>query len=88
MVSKTIVLSNEKGLHLRPAGKVCDLALTFKAHSQMQIGDQIYNLKSMLSVLSAQVSSGTEMKITCEGVDEKEALDAIVRLMSGDLEDV
>lgn len=88
MVSREIVLSSEKGIHLRPAGKVCDLALNFKAHITMKIGDRSYNLKSMLSVLSAQVSPGTKMVILCDGPDEDQALEEICGLMSGDLENV
>lgn len=87
MVSRTVTLSNEKGLHLRPAGKVCDTALNFRSRSEMRIGNGHYNLKSMLSLLSAQVTSGTEMEIVCDGPDEKEALDAICALLCGDLED-
>ncbi len=86
MVSEKIVIRTEKGLHLRPAGKICDLALSFKSHSRMKIGDSVYNLKSMLSVLSAQVTSGVEIEITCEGADEKEALKALCDLMTGDLD--
>ena len=86
MVSRKVVLTNEKGLHLRPAGRVCDLALTFSAKSEMHLGNGIYNLKSMLSVLSAQVTPGTEMEIVCDGPDEDEALDAICTLLNGDLE--
>lgn len=86
MVSREIVLQSEKGLHLRPAGKVCDLALNFKAHVQMKIGDRSYNLKSMLSVLSAQAAPGTRMEILCEGPDEDQALEEICRLLTGDLE--
>lgn len=86
MVSRKVVLKSEKGLHLRPAGRVCDLALTFSAKSEMHIGSGTYNLKSMLSVLSAQVTPGTEMEVVCEGPDEHEALDAICTLLTGDLE--
>lgn len=86
MVSRKIVLENTKGLHLRPAGKACDLALTFTAKTQMKVGSGIYNLKSMLSVLSAQVGAGTEMEIICDGPDEKEALEALCSLLSSDMD--
>lgn len=81
MESREIVLKNEKGLHLRPAGKVCDLALRFQSRTEMKIGTGIYNLKSMLSVLSAQVADGTKMEIVCSGPDEREAIAAICTLL-------
>lgn len=86
MVSRTVQIANEKGLHLRPAGKVCDLALNYRCKSEMHIGGRTYNLKSMLSVLSAQVQEGTTIEITCDGPDEEEAAAALYDLMSGDLE--
>ena len=65
MESREIVLKNEKGLHLRP----------------MKVGTGVYNLKSMLSVLSAQVTDGTKMEIVCSGTDEREALTSICALL-------
>ena len=81
MESREIVLKNEKGLHLRPAGKVCDLALRFQSRTEMKVGTGVYNLKSMLSVLSAQVTDGTKMEIVCSGTNEREALTSICALL-------
>ncbi len=81
MESREIVLNNEKGLHLRPAGKVCDLALKFQCRTEMKVGTGVYNLKSMLSVLSAQAAAGTKMEIVCSGPDEREAIAAICTLL-------
>lgn len=86
MVSREIVLGNAKGLHLRPAGKVCDLALNYKSRTQMVIGNRTYNLKSVLSVLSAQVVDQKEVTIVCEGPDEKEALEAVCGALESDLD--
>ena len=36
------------------------------------------NAKSVLSVLGACVKCGNEIELTCEGVDEQEALDHLV----------
>ena len=44
MISRKITLVNEKGLHLRPAGRVCELALTYKAKATMKTGAGEYNL--------------------------------------------
>lgn len=86
MISRKITLVNEKGLHLRPAGRVCELALTYKAKATMKTGAGEYNLKSMLSVLAAQVIPGTELEIICEGPDEKDALESLCSLLTSDLD--
>ena len=38
MISRKITLVNEKGLHLRPAGRDFELALTYKAKATMKTG--------------------------------------------------
>ena len=42
--------------------------------------------KSVLSVLGAVVRAGDELEITCEGTDEQEAMEAIVKLFESGLE--
>lgn len=86
MVSREVVLGNAKGLHLRPAGKVCDQALEYRSRTEMVIGSRTYNLKSVLSVLSAQVMDQREVTVVCDGPDEKEALDAICSMLQSDLD--
>ena len=43
------------------------------------------NAKSVLSVLGACVKSGDEIEFVCEGVDEKEALAAMVQAVEDGL---
>ena len=49
MLEQEILLSSQRGLHLRPAGRLCELALRYRCRSQMVIGDKSFNLKSVLS---------------------------------------
>ena len=43
------------------------------------------NAKSVLSVLGACVKCGNEIELTCEGVDEQEALDHLVAAIDSGL---
>ena len=43
------------------------------------------NAKSVLSVLGACVKCGDEIELVCEGADEKEALEALVKAIEGGL---
>ena len=74
MVSQMFVVTEPLGLHLRPAGKLCELALEYTAKIQLRKGSHDANAKSVLGVLAAKVQQGDEIEIICEGVDEKEAL--------------
>ena len=80
MVSQTFVVTEPLGLHLRPAGKLCEIALEYQAKIQLRKGCHYANAKSVLGVLAAKVQQGDEIEIICDGVDEMEAL---MRLMDG-----
>ena len=86
MVTKKITVKNQTGLHLRPAGILCRTAMLYKSHISLTYGDTTANAKSVLSVLGAGVKAGDELEITCEGVDEQEAMEAMVNLFESGLE--
>lgn len=85
MVSQKVLVKNETGLHLRPAGNLCKEAMQYKSRITLKFGDTCANSKSVLSVLGACVKFGDEVEITCEGEDEEEALKAIVGMIESGL---
>ncbi len=80
MVSEKVVVINPSGLHLRPAGNLCKLALKFSSKINIKYKDAVANAKSVLSVLGTCVKYGDEIEFECEGADEVEALRAIIEL--------
>ena len=85
MVSKKVVITNPTGLHLRPAGNLCKVAMNFKSHITFAYGDNKKKKKSVLSVLGACVKCGDELEFKCEGPDEEEAMSAMVEAIEGGL---
>lgn len=81
MVEKKILLGCSGGLFLRSAGEICKKAMQYRCRSELVIGDEYYNLRSVLSVLSAQVSSRGEVYLRCDGTDETEAATALTQLL-------
>ena len=77
MVKANVEIRNLTGLHLRPAGVLCNKAIQFKSKIHFQVRDTTANAKSVLSVLGACVK--------CEGEDEKEALDSMIKVVSDGL---
>ena len=86
MTVQKITVKNQTGLHLRPAGILCRTAMLYKSHITLSYGEVSANAKSVLSVLGAGVKAGDELEIRCEGVDEQEALKAMVELFESGLE--
>ena len=77
MLTKTVVINNPTGLHLRPAGNLCKEAVKYKSKITFNYRNNNTNAKSVLSVLAACVKCGDEIEIICVGPDEEEALAAL-----------
>ena len=67
MVSKKVTVKNPTGLHLRPAGILCNEAMKYQSQITFVYDGGMANAKSVLSVLGACVKCGTycEKKISC-----------------------
>ena len=81
MVEREILLGCSGGLFLRDAGAICEMAMRYRCRSELVMGDDCYNLRSVLSVLSAQASSRKEALLRCDGPDEVQAEKALTDLL-------
>ncbi len=87
MVSKTIVVQNQVGLHARPATFFIQKSNEFKSSIWIEKEDRKVNAKSLLGVLSLGITKGTEVKIIADGVDEEEAINALEALIDSNFSD-
>ena len=85
MVSQKVVITNPTGLHLRPAGVLCNEAMKFTSRVTFRHGNDVSNAKSVLSVLGACIKYGCEIELICEGEDEDAALAAMVSVVESGL---
>ena len=73
------------GLYVRPEGILCNEAMKYQSLITFDYDGGTANAKSVLSVLGACVKCGNEIELTCEGVDEQEALDHLVTAIDSGL---
>lgn len=86
MVSDEVRIDSKLGIHLRPAGAMCNEAVKYKSAISFSAGnDKTANAKSVISILAAGVKHGDIIKITADGEDENQALDAVVRALKQSL---
>lgn len=81
MTEKVFVVKNETGLHARPASLFVQKAAKFKSVIKLKRDGKEANAKSIISVLSLGASKGSEVTVCADGVDEVEAVDALVELL-------
>ncbi|MDD4509932.1 MAG: HPr family phosphocarrier protein [Oscillospiraceae bacterium] len=85
MVSQKVVIKNPSGLHLKPAGLLCNIAIRYQSLITFAYKKGTANAKSVLSVLAACVKNGDEIELVCDGPDEQEALSALVEAIEDGL---
>ena len=80
-----VVIHNPTGLHARPAKVFVNTAKQFDADIRVEHGAKKANAKSMISMLTLGVESGSEIRILVDGVDEDAALEALQTAVSSGL---
>lgn len=85
MVSKSITVKNEQGLHMRPAGIFTKAMAPFQSNVQIVFNGKKFNGKSIMNVIAACIKCGSEITIECSGEDEQAALDKAVELIESGL---
>ena len=87
MKSRNIQVVNPSGLHLRPAGLLCQTSMKFKSKISILFQDNEINAKSVLNVMASGIKCGSEIEVQCTGDDEEEALEAVCNLISTGLKE-
>lgn len=90
MYSKTVFVRNQSGLHARPATDLVNCAKRYSSKITIcEAGkeDRAVNAKSIVSVLTLSLTQGKEAVIIAEGKDEKEAVEALDKLINSGFED-
>ncbi len=77
MVKKLFKITNESGLHARPATILVNVAVSFKSDIRLNALKKTIDFKSIMGVMSLGVYSGTTIEVIADGADEKEAIEAI-----------
>ena len=86
MVQETFIIKNETGLHARPATEIAKIAMKYKSNINIVANGKTINAKSPLMIMSAGIKSKTELKILCEGEDEKEAIEELRTFFQNNIE--
>ncbi len=74
MKEVTVVITNESGLHARPATAFTQLAAKFASKVTVVANGKTANAKSILTILTLGATKGTSVVLTADGVDEEAAL--------------
>lgn len=80
-VEKTIKITDEAGMHARPASKLSQEAAKYEEDIKLTYNGKTVDLKSIMGVMSLGVPQHAEVTIAVTGDDEENTLNALVKAM-------
>ncbi len=81
MVEKDVVVTSDAGIHARPAMMLVKEAMKYPCSVTLIKGDIEADCKSIMSVLSLAIVSGTKLKIRASGDKCDEAVNSVVAMI-------
>lgn len=81
MIQRDVTITNNIGLHARPATFFIQKANSFKSSIWIEKDDRKVNAKSLLGVLSMGIAKGMTITLVADGQDENTAVDSLVELI-------
>lgn len=81
MVSKTVIVRNEEGMHMRPAGMIAKAAKAYPdSDIIMKANGKDIKAKAVMQIMAAGIKKGTEVELVVTGGDEQAVLDEMVKM--------
>lgn len=82
MIEREVEIINRLGLHARAAAKLVECAARFSARIQVGRDAQLVDAKSIMSVMMLAAGKGTVLRLSADGRDEQEAIEALLSLIA------
>jgi len=82
MIAKEFTIINKLGIHARPAALIAKTANHFKSSIRVTKDGLEVNGKSIMGIMMLAAAKGNRITISAEGMDEKEAMEALGTLVT------
>ena len=79
---RKVRITNELGLHARPAAEFVKCANSFRSEIWVVKGGKRYSAASLIDILRANLDCGASATLEAHGVDAEEALERLERLVA------
>lgn len=88
MITRDIEIKNKLGLHARAAAKLVHTAARYKSDIKVRKGEEEVDGKSILGILLLAAGRGSTITVKADGTDERDALDAVEKLIDAKFDEV
>ncbi|MED3882482.1 phosphocarrier protein Chr [Priestia megaterium] len=83
-MEKQVEIKLKTGLQARVAALFVQEATRFTSDVYLKKDEKVVNAKSIMGLMSLAINNGSLITLIVEGVDEKEAMDALVAYVEND----
>ena len=87
MIQREVKITNNSGLHARPATFFIQKANTYRSGVWVVKDDRKVSAKSLLGVLSIGIAKGMTITLVADGDDEEAAIRGLVELIESGFND-
>jgi phosphotransferase system HPr (HPr) family protein len=81
MLSRSVVITNPQGLHMRPAAAFAEMARKYDSQVFVKYQDHSVDGKSLFSLLMLAAEAGTELILEVCGTDAENALPTLANIL-------
>ncbi len=81
MITKELTILNKLGIHARPAAQFVRLTSKYKSEVTVEKDDEFVDGKSIMGLMMLAVGCGSSIKVSVDGADEVELMEAIEQLI-------
>lgn len=84
---RTVKVTNQQGLHLRPCMAIVNTAGKYRAEVMVRKGSQSVDAASILELLTLAASPGSELVLSASGAESQQAVEAVAGLFASGFQD-
>lgn len=78
-------ITDENGIHARPAGQLVQVAKAYESEITLTKGDKTASAKKLFALMGLGVKQGDPVTVTVEGSDEAEAAAGVEAFLKANL---
>lgn len=82
MITKPVTVKHSNGLDARPIALLVQEASQYASKVYIQVDEKKINAKSIMGMMSLNLSEGKTVTIITDGKDEEEAADGVITFFS------
>ena len=83
LATRTVEITNKRGLHARASAKFVKMAATFEAEVRVSKDGQTVDARSIMGLMMLAASPGCCIEIEAEGTQAAAAVEALAQLVEG-----